>query len=59
MEQAFGLKMLKKIRFLAFERFDKNALSSQFTFSKTFFFPVKIAPRVIYLLLISFLTSAM
>ena len=25
MEQAFGLKMLKKI-FLAFERFDKNAL---------------------------------
>ena len=26
MEQVFGLKMLKKIRFLAFERFDKNAL---------------------------------
>ena len=25
MEQAFGLKMLKKI-FLAFERFDKNAI---------------------------------
>ena len=27
MEKAFGLKMLKKKRFLAFERFDKNALT--------------------------------
>ena len=26
MEQAFGLKMLKKISFLTFERFDKNAI---------------------------------
>ena len=36
---SFWVKNAKKKRFLAFERFDKNALSSQFTFSKMFFFP--------------------
>ena len=44
MEQAFGLKMLKKKRFLAFERFDKNALIREWRKRKEeiFFFNLDI-----------------